>query len=260
MAAAAAAARGRWAQQALARSLLSSPPAHLQLARRRAYSGAGGGAGGGWRHAAAGALGNPVNWLLGANAAVFLLFATVGQSDRRVYRWVNRHMVLSRSRVNAGYWDCLLLSTFMHLQPLHLAVNLMALHSFGNTAHTMLGARTFLALYVTSGLVGSAAQLYYPTAVRALRAPAARSVHWDTSAVGASGAIAGVTTYVCCRVPHGEVLLVVLPVKNWVFIPGFVGISAYLAWQGGESTVGHAAHLGGAAVGFALFLARRGRF
>ena len=89
-------------------------------------------------------------------------------------------------------------------------------------------------------------------------------MHWDAGAVGASGAVMGLTTYVCCRIPRGTVVLLVLPVKNWLFVPGFVGGSSYLAWCGEDTSRAtswaHAAHLGGAAAGFALFLARRGRY
>ena len=262
MAAAAAVARcAPRAAPSAARCALSrhhAPP----RARRRAYSG-GGGWGGGWggaRSAAADALGSPVYWLLGANVAAFAVYHTAAQSNRELHRWFNRHMVLSQSRVRAGYWDCMVGSAFFHVQPLHLLFNMMALHSFGSTAAMMLGGRTFLGLYFTSALCGSAAQLYYPTLARQLRLPAARTVHWDTSAVGASAAIAGVTTYVCCRVPRGEVMLLFIPVPNWVFVPLFVGGSLYMAYSGRDTTYAHAGHLGGAAAGFALFLARRGRF
>lgn len=202
---------------------------------------------------------NPVNVLIAANVAIFGTWLNLS-NDSLYNKWFSRHMVLSPSRVRAGHWDCLVGHAFMHMQPLHLLFNMLALKSFGDTAHMMLGTRTFLGLYFASAIGGGLAQLYYPTAVRKWNLPARGSVHWDQSAVGASAAIAGITMYVCSRVPQGEVVLVVLPVPNYVFVPLFIGGSAYMAYTGGDTTWAHAGHLGGALVGFALFLARRGRY
>lgn len=242
-----------------------------QLAPRRALSdyhrrggGYGSNTGGGpnWSYARArlgDAARNPVHWLIAANVGVFCAYHAL-RTDAWWARFFNRHMVLSPSRVRAGHWDALLGSAFMHREPLHLLLNMVALKTFGDTAAAMLGPRVFGGLYLAGALTGGLAQLYYPAAVRRFNWPARRSVHWDTAAVGASSAIAALTTYVCCRIPRGEVYVLVFPVPNWVFVPAFVGGSAYMAWAGGDTTWGHAGHLGGAAAGFALFLFRRGRY
>lgn len=201
-----------------------------------------------------------VHVLIGLNVAAFAGYHTVAQSNREVFRFYNRHMILSPSRVTAGYVDCILGSAFMHVMPLHLFFNMMGLYTFGQTAHTMLGTRTFMGLYLASAVSGSLAQLYYPSAVRQLNMPARRSVPRDQSAVGASAAITGIMTYVCCRIPRGEVYVLIFPVPNMVFLPLLIGGSAYFAYTGGESTYSHAGHLGGALAGLALFAARRGRY
>jgi membrane associated rhomboid family serine protease len=78
--------------------------------------------------------------------------------------------------VSNGEWWRLFTATFLHLNPLHLAFNMLALAMVGPVVERLVGTRTFLAFYLASGLVGSAVSL---------------SVHPLTTSVGASGAIIG---------------------------------------------------------------------
>ena len=199
---------------------------------------------------------NPVHVLMGANVAVFCAFTALG-SDARVSRFFSRHMVLRPSNLRRGDYASLLGSVFTHLQPLHLLFNMLALQSFGGAALAMLGSGAFLGLYAAAGLAGSLAQVNYPRAAVALRAPARFSLPPDAAAVGASGAIAGLIAYVCVRVPSGTTTVLVLPVPNRIFLPLAASISAYLAWTSGDSSVGHASHLGGAVIGAVFALTRR---
>lgn len=199
-------------------------------------------------------------WLMGINIGAFLLYHTAAQSDPALKRWFSRNMVVSQSRVRQGNYACIVGSAFFHTDPLHLAFNMFTLYSFGRTAHMMLGTRTFLGLYLAAGIGGSLAHLVYPTLVRRFDMPARYRVLADQGAVGASGAIAGLIMYVCSRIPQGEMLLMFIPMKNWLFVPLFLAGSSYAAYSGSDSRLGHAAHLGGAAVGLLLYFARRGRY
>ena len=146
---------------------------------------------------------------------------------------------------------------FTHTEPLHFALNMFSIWSFGATAYAMLGAVRFLTLYAASGVCGGALQLQYNAEMPKQRGyPASSKVRHDDGAVGASAAIAGVVCYYATRVPMGKVTIIVVPVPNAAFVPLFLGGSAYLAVYNTEkSQWAHAAHIGGGSVGilYALF-------
>src|SRR6266545_303404 len=74
------------------------------------------------------------------------------------------------------YWR-LLTAAFLHYGPFHLLLNMLALYWFGTALEQRIGSGRFIALYLVSGLAGSAgALLLDPT----------------TPTVGASGAIFGI--------------------------------------------------------------------
>ena len=196
---------------------------------------------------------NVINLLLAANCAVFAAYWHL-DPDSPWRRPFMRYLVLRPSVVRKGEYWSLLGSVFTHLSPLHLGLNMLALHGFGTAALGLLGPGAMVGLYTAAGIAGSLAQVSYPTVARALGAPAASAVDMDEPAVGASGAIAGLISYVCLRLPAGMVYILVLPLPNRVFLPLFIGGSAWLAWSGGASSVGHASHLGGALVGALMAL------
>ena len=76
-----------------------------------------------------------------------------------------------------GDWWRLITSAFLHYGPFHLLTNMVALYWFGTLLERRIGAARFLALYLVSGLAGSAGAL--------LATP-------NAATVGASGAIFGV--------------------------------------------------------------------
>ena len=76
-----------------------------------------------------------------------------------------------------GDWWRLFTSAFLHYGPFHLILNMVALYWFGSLLEQRIGSGRFLAIYVVSGLAGSAGAL--------IAAP-------TTPTVGASGAIFGI--------------------------------------------------------------------
>ena len=79
--------------------------------------------------------------------------------------------------VEHGEWWRLMTSAFLHYGPIHLATNMWALWILGNLLESRLGSGRFLALYLISGLAGSAGAL--------IATP-------NNPTVGASGAIFGI--------------------------------------------------------------------
>jgi len=250
----------RWAARRGA--LVARPPP------RRAYHSNHGGGGGGvgdvarrvsWELAQHRA-DAPVYALIAANVAVYAAYAlAVAPGGPRWRRWFNAHMVLSNSRARSDPL-VLLSSTFTHLSPVHLALNMFSLYSFGRATLGALGPARFLGLYAAAGAAGSAAHLAASAYLPRSRWPAAATTRRDDAAVGASGAIAGLACYTAARAWRGGVVYVfVLPVPNALFVPAFVLGSTYAALYHGGSAGGqwaHAAHVGGALAGVAYAAVR----
>lgn len=129
---------------------------------------------------------------------------------------------------DGALWQ-LVTSMFLHVQLLHLGFNMLALYVLGPQLEMILGRTRFLALYLLSGLAGSAL------------------VYWaageQSSTLGASGAIFGLmgALLVIAHKAGGDYQQILL----WIGI-NFVITLAYrgsISWQG---------HLGGFLGGLAL--------
>jgi membrane associated rhomboid family serine protease len=166
--------------------------------------------------------------LIALNVAVFVWTVVQARSitsnfDSRLFD----SLALSPGEVRDGEWWRLVTSGFLHIGPIHLLFNMMALWVLGRDVETVLGRGRFLALYLISLLGGAAAvMLFY--------AP-------DESVAGASGAVFGLMGGLAVvlkrlRVPAGQVIgLIMVNVVISVLIPGI-------------SLIGH---LGGLVVGAA---------
>ncbi|MCX8067563.1 MAG: rhomboid family intramembrane serine protease [Anaerolineae bacterium] len=116
---------------------------------------------------------HPVAWTYGiiaANGLAFLGSVLLGRDL----------VILLGAKINqlivSGEWWRLLTAIFLHADFLHIAFNSYALYTFGTRLESIYGQGRFLALYLLSGVAGSA--LSFALSPRA--------------AVGASGAIFGV--------------------------------------------------------------------
>ncbi|MFN3597750.1 MAG: rhomboid family intramembrane serine protease [Rubricoccaceae bacterium] len=138
-------------------------------------------------------------------------------------------------------WYRWLTAGFVHVGFGHLLFNLLTLFFLGPPVELQLGAWRFLALYVGSDLAANALTYW-----RHRQNPA-------YSAVGASGAIAGVVFAFCLFRPLQPLYFMFIPVgiPAIVFAFAYLALSAYAAQQGG-GRIAHEAHLGGALGGLAL--------
>ncbi len=177
--------------------------------------------------------------LIGLNAVVFLLIVGSGGSNGVMMSRLAlipvgaTYLVDGRPTAVAGiadgsYWQ-LLTSMFTHVQVWHIGFNMLALYILGPHLEMLLGRARFLALYLLSGLVGSA------------------TVYWlageNSVTIGASGAIFGLMAallVVAVKV-GGDVqgLLTLVAVNIAITIFG----ASFISWQG---------HLGGFVGGLLL--------
>ena len=115
--------------------------------------------------------------LIAINVLVYLATLAAGASVNGVGGRVYEEGVLFGPFVASGDWWRLVTSSFMHYGPFHLAMNMYSLWLLGSALESSLGRIRYLALYLVSGLAGSAGAL--------LLTP-------DAGTLGASGAIFGV--------------------------------------------------------------------
>lgn len=149
------------------------------------------------------------------------------------------------SAVQAGEWWRLLSATFLHADAMHLIFNMIGLYVVGTLVERIFGRSSFLLIYLSCGLAGSVASLYFGAQT--------------TVSVGASGAVFGIA---------GALLAVVyqhrqsLPrLFNRQILGGmaiFVGYSLLMGFS--KAGVDNAAHVAGLATGALVGLLLPPRF
>ncbi len=179
----------------------------------------------------------PITYVLIAICTVVSLvgFWALDRERQRSY------FVFVPSRVAKGKgWIGAFISHFAHGDGGHLFLNMLALFFFGPGVERALGPLAFLLIYAASGAVGTFAIFVF------------RRKNPKHSALGASGAIAGVLFASVVITPTASIFLLIVPVP----IPAPVFAVLYLVFSslkmGGRDGVAHEAHLGGALAGLAL--------
>lgn len=177
--------------------------------------------------------------LIGLNVAVFVLVLAAGGVNSEVLArlaliptqgvlLIGGQPTVVDGVAQGAFWQ-LVTSMFLHVQVWHVGFNMFALYILGPQLEVMLGRARFLALYLLSGLVGSA------------------TVFWLSSpssvTIGASGAIFGLMAallVVAFKVKGDVQSLLTLVLINVVIT--VLGAS-FISWQG---------HLGGFVGGLAI--------
>ena len=205
---------------------------------------------GGKRHAG----GPVVTWtLLGLNLVVFVLVSATGGGASKVLTHLGLLPVggvfadpssptgayLVRGVSEGATWQ-LVTSMFTHVEIWHVVFNMMALYLLGPQLEQVLGRLRFAAVYLLSGLVGSAT-VYWLAAESSLT-------------IGASGAIFGLmgALLVLALKVGGNVqgVLTLLAVNGVITVLG----SQYISWQGHLGGL-----VGGVLMGAAMIYAPRER-
>lgn len=127
---------------------------------------------------------------------------------------------------------------FVHAGFGHIFFNMLALYFFGPQVELRLGGRSFLGLYLVSGMGGALLSFITPYA----------------HIVGASGAVFGVMLAFARYWPRATILIWgVLPVEARVLVVITTALSLWGGITGAQAGIAHFAHLGGFAGGY-LFL------
>lgn len=171
-----------------------------------------------------------------------VLFSMKGFDD---YQFLDRFK-FQVGRVKSNEKIRLLSSGFLHVDWLHLILNMYVLYIFGDIVASLLGSVSFLLVYFGSLLAGNVYALNY---------------HKDEpyySAVGASGAVSGIVYASILLYPGMSLYLffIPIPIPGYIFGVGYLLYSIY-GMKKQLGNVGHAAHLGGAIGGFVLCLLLR---
>ncbi|PHS52520.1 MAG: rhomboid family intramembrane serine protease [Lutibacter sp.] len=137
----------------------------------------------------------------------------------------------------------MLTSAFLHVDYMHLILNMYVLYIFAPIIIIKLGIVKFVILYVGSLIAGNVLTLRY------------HKSELYYSAVGASGAVAGIVYAAILLNPNMRLMMFPLPIP----IPGYIFGLGYLLYsiygmKKQLGNVGHSAHLGGAIGGFGLML------
>ncbi len=144
----------------------------------------------------------------------------------------------------------MLLAHFSHGSVVHLAFNMLALYSFGDSVLAVLGPGRFLLVYALAGL-GSDLVVF-----------ALRKDDPTYRCLGASGSVFGIMTAAVVLDPTTSVMMffVPIPIPGPVFLLGYAIISVVLIAQKRRGGISHEGHLGGAILGLAVtvLLAPRG--
>ena len=181
-----------------------------------------------------------VRILLFANIGVFFLQSTTD--------WITMAMIFVPRLILVRPWT-IITYMFLHAGMMHLVFNMLGLFFFGPRVEERLGSRSFLILYMISGITGALLSL--------ITGPSA-------AVLGASAAVFGVMLAFAWFWPDAPIhIWGVLPIKARTLVIITTVLSLWSGLGGVRSNVAHFAHLGGYAGAF-LYLKwldrKRGEF
>ncbi|KAI8936361.1 hypothetical protein NX059_006773 [Plenodomus lindquistii] len=139
------------------------------------------------------------------------------------------------------------LNVFSHIHYEHLFANMMMLCLVGPVCCDLVGRGTFMATYISAGAVGTLASLYWANIGRGNIA---------AHSVGASAAIWGIAAVYCLLTDQERLKIPFVKDQSVSFWPkmlfaAFVALEIFTALKKRRTTMDHASHFGGMAVGIA---------
>lgn len=140
---------------------------------------------------------------------------------------------------------------FTHANLMHIFFNMFTLYMFGRVLENVLGPKRFAILYFATGL----GAVLLNVLLDFLQLQGIINFNTDVNisfSIGASGAVYGIMVAFAMLFPNTELLIYfIVPLKAKVFIPLLILAEIYMeVSRSPGDNVGHAAHLGGAFIGF----------
>ena len=182
-------------------------------------------------------------WLIGINVAVHLVRELLSDAADQRHRPAVRPGARGlhrrrRARPAVAADRAPFTYQFLHGGWLHLGINMLTLAAFGAPVERVLGARRFLAFYLSAGIVaGFVHVFFFPNSADPV--------------VGASGAISGVFGGVLILMRYVGSMPSLLPIAGiWIALNVFFGIVGGTPGAGGDP-VAWTAHIGGFVYGLA---------
>jgi membrane associated rhomboid family serine protease len=157
-------------------------------------------------------------------------------------------LAMSRSGLSEGMWWQVLTHAFLHGNPLHLMVNMLALWFTGPLMEGMLGKARYLFLYLAGAAAGGLLQTF--------------STGESIDLVGASGAVCALLVGFGTLLPGLRItalLFFIIPLRMKASTLAILVLAfSFLFWiLGIEQGIGHLAHLGGGIAGLMICLIYR---
>lgn len=176
--------------------------------------------------------------------AVNVLFSLKGFND---YNFFQRYKFQPAPIIQNKQYDRLLTSGFLHVDYIHLFLNMYVLYVFSGIViqffagvmgdNPTMGTVMFVIIYLASIIGGNLLALFF------------QKNNPGYSAVGASGGVSGILFASIVVFPQMMLgIFFVIPMPAWLFAILYLGYSVY-GVQKQLGNVGHEAHLGGAIVG-----------
>lgn len=175
--------------------------------------------------------------------AINVLFSLKGFND---YNFFQRYKFQTQPILRDKQYDRLLTSGFLHVDYIHLILNMYVLYIFssiviqfftGIMGNPAMGNVMFVIIYLTSIIGGNLLALFF------------QKNNPGYSAVGASGGVSGILFASIVILPQMMLgIFFVIPMPAWLFAVLYLGYSVY-GVQKQLGNVGHEAHLGGAIIG-----------
>ncbi len=177
--------------------------------------------------------------LIGVNVAIFLLVLMVPQ-------W-REELMLTSEGMRRGQIYRLVTAAFLHLDFIHILLNMWGLYLFGTLAAPYLGAGRTLWLYLIGGISGNVLFLIF---------------NWNSfyALLGASGAVYAITIAAAMLEPNRRFVLILMPMfplKTSTMVVCFTIIEIISQLGGLQGQVAHLAHLGGFLGGYVYLKALR---
>ncbi|WP_293612118.1 rhomboid family intramembrane serine protease [Ponticaulis sp.] len=179
--------------------------------------------------------------ILASRAALIFLVANLAIS---IYAFSNENflrwgLLNTRAVLKQQEYHRILVSGFLHADPMHLFFNMITLFFFGPTVESIMGSQGFFLVYLGALVGGNLFALWR------------NRNDGNYSALGASGAISGILFTFCLFAPFAMILVLVVPVPAILYAFLFVAVSIYGMGRA-NNVIAHDAHLGGAVIGLII--------